>query len=188
MAEEASKRALVLLAPGAEEMETVITVDVLRRAKLEVVLAGLESADPITCSRNVVLVPDMALAAAQASGPFDVLVLPGGAGGAAALRDSATLTAALTCLSLSLLAAATTVLAKHNIGAGKRATSHPGVADDVRSHFQYSEDRVVVDGNLITSRGPGTTMEFALAIVRHLLGEAAVQTVAPPMIMYPGQA
>ena len=83
------KKVLVILSPGAEEMETVISTDVLRRAKINVILAGLDSADPVECSRKVCIVPDMSLDDAVTKGPFDVVVLPGGLGGSKRLAASA---------------------------------------------------------------------------------------------------
>ena len=86
-----AKKVLVILAGGAEEMETVISVDVLRRAGLEVVVAGLAGNTPVSCSRGVTLCPDTSLAAATAdnSAIFDCVLLPGGGAGAAALCASA---------------------------------------------------------------------------------------------------
>ena len=84
----AEKKALVILSPGAEEMETVISVDVLRRAKISVTLAGIDSSEPVTCSRNVRIVPDTSLEDAAAGGPYDVVVLPGGLGGSNRLAES----------------------------------------------------------------------------------------------------
>ena len=75
------KKALLILAPGAEEMETVITADVLRRAKVEVIIAGLDSAEPVECSRGVKILPDSSLDSAAERGPYDLVVLPGGLGG-----------------------------------------------------------------------------------------------------------
>lgn len=82
------KKALVILAPGAEEMETVITADVLRRAKISVTLAGLDSSHPVECSRSIRIVPDMSLNEAIEGGPYDVVVLPGGLGGSKRLAES----------------------------------------------------------------------------------------------------
>lgn len=82
------KKALVILSPGAEEMETVISVDVLRRAKISVTLAGIASSEPVTCSRDVRIVPDMSLEEAATKGPYDVIVLPGGLGGSKKLAES----------------------------------------------------------------------------------------------------
>lgn len=82
------KKALVILSPGAEEMETVISVDVLRRAKISVTLAGIDSSAPVTCSRDVRIVPDMSLEEAAGLGTYDVVVLPGGLGGSKRLAES----------------------------------------------------------------------------------------------------
>ena len=82
------KKALVILSPGAEEMETVISVDVMRRAKIAVTVAGIDSSSPVTCSREVRIVPDMSLEEAATQGPYDVVVLPGGLGGSQRLAES----------------------------------------------------------------------------------------------------
>ncbi len=82
------KKALVVLSPGAEEMETVISVDIMRRAKISVTLAGLDSSDPVKCSRDVRIVPDSSLEDAATQGPYDVVVLPGGLGGSKCLAAS----------------------------------------------------------------------------------------------------
>lgn len=78
----------MILSPGAEEMETVISVDVMRRAQIAVTLAGIDSSSPVTCSRNIRIVPDIALEEAASQGPYDVVVLPGGLGGAKRLAES----------------------------------------------------------------------------------------------------
>ena len=83
---EMAKTALVLLAEGAEEMETVITVDVLRRAEIDVTVAGLTGPDTVKCSRGVFVKPDVALSEA-ASKQYDIIILPGGLKGAQAIAD-----------------------------------------------------------------------------------------------------
>lgn len=82
------KRALVILSPGAEEMETVISVDVLRRAKISVTLAGIDSSEPVTCSRDIRILPDVSLDEAATRGPYDVVILPGGLEGSKRLAES----------------------------------------------------------------------------------------------------
>jgi protein DJ-1 len=82
------KKALVILSPGAEEMETVISIDVMRRAKISVTIAGVDSSAPVTCSRDVRIVPDVSLEEAATQGPYDVVVLPGGLGGSKRLAES----------------------------------------------------------------------------------------------------
>ncbi|CAI5687587.1 unnamed protein product [Oreochromis niloticus] len=84
----AGKRALVILSKGAEEMETVIPVDIMRRAGIAVTVAGLTGKEPVQCSRNVVICPDASLEEASKQGPYDVVLLPGGMPGAQNLAES----------------------------------------------------------------------------------------------------
>ncbi|OZJ02733.1 hypothetical protein BZG36_04706 [Bifiguratus adelaidae] len=156
-----SKKALVIIADGTEEMEATISIDVLRRAKLNVVVAGFDTSSSkpyVTCSRNVKIVPDVSLDTAVQDA-YDVVVIPGGAEGAKTLSSSKTVQSLLQ----------------------KQATS--GIIACICADFDYQEARVVVDGNLITSRGPGTAFLFALTIIKELLGEEAMKEVAGPMIM-----
>lgn len=181
-----AKKVLILLASGAEEMEVVITADVLRRAGLEVTLAGVEGPAPVRCSRGVVLVPDCDLAAV--TGDFDLIVLPGGAEGAKRLGESPRVGALLAeqerkSRLIGAICAAPSALQRHGIGKGKALTSHPSVAAGLREHGSYREDRVVQDGNLITSRGPGTAFEFALSLVARLLGQPAADALRAPMLV-----
>ncbi|XP_052760041.1 Parkinson disease protein 7 homolog [Mya arenaria] len=182
-------KALLILSEGAEEMETVISVDVLRRAGIDVTVAGLNSAEAVECSRKVKIVPDMSLGEASKHGPYDVIVCPGGAQGAKNLASSAEVGQILSEQEkggrlVAAVCAAPIALASHKIGSGKSVTSHPSVKDKMTSAgYQYSEDRVVQDGKLITSRGPGTTFEFALKIVEVLLGADKANSLVPPMLL-----
>ena len=83
---------------------------------------------------------------------------------------------------IAVICASPIALAKHEIGLNKTITSHPSVANQL-SKYKYSEDRVVIDGELITSRGPGTAFEFALAIVKKMVGQEKVNQITPPMIL-----
>jgi protein DJ-1 len=83
-----SKRALVILAQGAEEMELVIPVDIMRRAGIKVIVAGLTGKDPVQCSHDVVICPNASLEDAKKQGPYDAVVLPGGNLGAKNLCKS----------------------------------------------------------------------------------------------------
>ncbi len=179
-------RALVLLADGAEEMEVTIVVDVLRRGGIDVVLAGLAGPDPVTCSRDVRLVPDCSLD--DVSGAFDCIVLPGGAGGSEALAASRAVGALLADQQLAAgrvvaaICAAPAALAAHGIAPGTRMTSHPSVRAEVEAFTPYEESAVVVDGDVITSRGPGTAFAFAFAIIERLRGAEVVDAVRAPMM------
>ena len=181
--------ALVLLAEGAEEMETVITVDVLRRGEVEVTLAEIAGSDPVICSRQVKIVPDKSLDDALKAGPYDVVVCPGGLGGAKNLSESAAVGILLQEQEkagryVAAICAAPTAMKAHKICSGKTVTSHPSVKDKmVDGGYKYSEDRVVADGKLITSQGPGTTFEFGLKIVEKLQGAEKANSLVNPMIL-----
>lgn len=182
------KKVLVPLAAGAEEMETVIIVDVLRRAGLDVVLAGLDGTAPVLCSRNVQVLPDCALAAAIEKGPYDAVVLPGGAKGAENLAASPVIQNLLSTQAgegrlVAAICAAPIALKAAGVGQGRALTSHPAVKEKVAAFGSYKEDRVVRDGKLVTSRGPGTAFEFALVLIEDLLGREAAENVAGPMLL-----
>uniref|UniRef100_A0AC11DXM6 Parkinsonism associated deglycase n=1 Tax=Ovis aries TaxID=9940 RepID=A0AC11DXM6_SHEEP len=130
----ASKRALVILAKGAEEMETVIPVDVMRRAGIKVTVAGLAGKDPVQCSRDVVICPDASLEDARKEGPYDVVVLPGGNLGAQNLSESAAVKEILKEQEkrkglIAAICAGPTALLAHEIGFGSKVTTHPLAKD-----------------------------------------------------------
>ncbi|MBK8254744.1 MAG: DJ-1/PfpI family protein [Polyangiaceae bacterium] len=177
---------LVLLATGAEEMETTITVDVLRRGGIQVTLAGVDGSDPVLCSRGVRIVPDIALT--DAKGPFDMIVLPGGNEGARRLAESSAVGALLREQEASgkiaaAICAAPTALAAHGVFAGRKLTAYPTVRDRIASHGSVVDDEVVDDRNLVTSQGPGTTFSFALALVEKLAGKATADSVRKGMLL-----
>ena len=170
-------RVLVPLAPGYEELEAVTIIDLLRRAQVEVVSAGL-TAGPVTGSRGTVLVPDTTLDAALTQN-FDMVVLPGGQPGATNLEHDARVIALLQGMAAAgkftaAICAAPKVLAVAGLLDGKRATSYPGALDVARfPQIRLETQAVVRDGNVLTSRGPGTAMDFALALIEQLIGRAA---------------
>lgn len=176
-------KVLVPLAEGVEEMEAVIVIDTLRRAGFEVVTAGLQ-AGPLTASRGVRLIPDTTLDEVDADA-FDALVLPGGKG-VARLRQDARVLAAVRTLHtqgrwVCAVCAAPLVLQDAGILAGRKVTCFPGVAEQLTATARRPE-RVVVDGHLITSQGAGTSLEFALEMVRQLGGAALAERVAREMV------
>jgi protein DJ-1 len=180
-----TSRALLLLATGAEEMEVAIAADVMRRAGIEVTIAGIDGAEPVRCSRGLQITPDLALS--DARGQFDALVLPGGGPGAQRLCASEEVGRLLreqegNGLLLAAICAAPSALKAHGVFAGKRMTIYPGMESEIAGHGQVEHDRVVIDGNLITSRGPGTAFEFALAIVERLQGPDVAAMVRAPLL------
>lgn len=176
-------KVLVPLAEGVEEMEAVIVIDTLRRAGFEVVTAGLK-AGPLTASRGVRLIPDTTLDEVHAES-FDALVLPGGKGVGLLRQDARVLQAVRTLHAqgrwVCAVCAAPLVLQDAAILAGRKVTCFPGVAEQL-TVVARQPGRVVVDGRLITSQGAGTSLEFALEIVRQLGGAALAQRVAREMV------
>lgn len=167
-------RVLVPLAQGCEEIEAVTVIDLLRRAGIEVVAAGLDAA-VVTASRGTRLVPDMTLDEALGR-DYDLVVLPGGQPGADNLEADPRIGALLRRSIeqgrlVAAICAAPKVLASAGLLDGRRATSFPGALDPARlPEVTLVGDGVVRDGNVITSRGPGTAMDFALALIDILAG------------------
>ncbi|KAJ1647457.1 hypothetical protein J3B02_001496 [Coemansia erecta] len=190
-----AKKAIVFVADGTEEMEATITIDVLRRAGIQVLVLAVEATigEPVTCSRNVKIVPDAYLGDDSAKiGAFDAVIVPGGAQGAATLSQNdqvksiladfhaqKKIVAAICAGSLAIKTAGI----QSKVPQPLRLTSHPSVKDQLENDFVYKEDRVVVDANLVTSRGPGTAFEFALSLVSLLAGEDKAREVAGPMML-----
>ncbi len=182
-------KALVLLARGNEEMEAVIAIDVMRRGEIDVTVAGVDGADAVTCSRGVVITPDVALDAV--TGEYDIVVLPGGAAGAQRLAEAQAVGDLLREQEregrwVGAICAAPVALKQHRVFQGRRMTSHPSVRGMLEGWAEYSEHSVVEDGNLITSRGPGTAFPFALRIVGALTDAERMAQVRAPM-MFPVQ-
>ncbi len=179
---------LISLAEGFEELEVVAVVDVLRRAGIETVVAGLAEG-PVKASRGTVLVPDAALDAVMER-EFDMIVLPGGMPGVKHLRADPRIRRLLERTRAAgrytaAICAAPTLLADFGMLEGRQATSNPKFKDQVAVAFgvRYREDPVVVDGRLVTSRGPGTAMLFALQLVETLLGRAKRDEVEQGLVM-----
>ncbi|BAV32685.1 4-methyl-5(B-hydroxyethyl)-thiazole monophosphate biosynthesis protein [Sulfuricaulis limicola] len=166
---------LVPLAQGVEELEAVTVVDLLRRAGIEVVTAGLDTA-PVKGSRGTVLLPDTTLDQALAR-EYDMLVLPGGQPGATHLEQDTRILALAGKMArdkrfTAAICAAPRVLARAGVLEGKRATSFPGTLDPAQwPNVRLENSAVVTDGRVITSRGPGTAMDFALELIALLAGK-----------------
>lgn len=164
-------RVLVPLAQDCEEIESVTVIDILRRAGIEVVSAGLEKG-PVKASRGVVLVPDTDLDTALQS-EYDMIALPGGAGTRHLLDDERILSLIKKMASngrhVAAICAAPTVLAKAGLLEGKRATAYPGTIE--KMGIANTGVPVLQDGIIVTSRGPGTAMDFALHLVEILAGK-----------------
>lgn len=174
------KTVLVTLAPGFEEIETITVVDILRRAGARVTL-GATQYGPIEGSRGVSVLPDTTLDRLGEQETFDLIVLPGGQPGTDNLCKNTAVHSLLqeqaeAGRAIAAICAAPMVLDQAGLLEGRCVTSHPSVADRLNSGH-YVESRVAVDGNLITSRAPGTALEFALALVDKLFGPERMEMV-----------
>jgi 4-methyl-5(b-hydroxyethyl)-thiazole monophosphate biosynthesis len=169
------KRVLVPLAEGFEEIEAVTIIDVLRRAGLDVVTAALAD-NPVTGSHGIRITADTPLAA-LAEQEFDMIALPGGMPGAEHLKKDPRIGEIVRRQHqrgrpVAAICAAPMVLAAAGVLEGRRATSFPGFLKDAKGPTVVG-DAVVVDRGVITSRGPGTALDFALTLVEELAGRTA---------------
>ncbi|KAG9510941.1 Protein dj-1beta [Fragariocoptes setiger] len=184
-------KALLVIADGSEEMESTIPADVLRRGGIDVMIAGLKSAEPVKCSRGVKIVPDASLADVS-SGNYDVVILPGGLAGAESFCASKEIGELLKKQEtankyIAAICAAPTAIKHHSIGVGKRLTSYPAMYerfnDGSNSHQYVHDQTTVVDGKLVTSKGPGTAFEFALKLVELLEGAEVADKVKQGLLL-----
>lgn len=181
-----AKKVLVPIADGSEEIEAVCIIDTLRRAGAEVTVASVDKLQ-VTASRGVKLVADAQIADC-ASQMYDGIVLPGGMPGAEHLRDSAELIEMLRKqkqagrLYAALCASPAVVLHHHKLIEKVRVTCFPGMRNRLDPAYA-SDERVVVDGNCVTSQGPATAIEFSLKLVELLFGPAKAKEVGAAMLV-----
>jgi 4-methyl-5(b-hydroxyethyl)-thiazole monophosphate biosynthesis len=180
---------LLPLAKGFEEVEAVALIDVMRRGGIEVRIAFIE--DELRHGRVVVGGNGIGVQADTSlkniiSADFDMMVLPGGWGGTYALAENARIIELVKEFKeskiIGAMCAAPFVLKKAGV-LGNNYTCYPGAKDEI-DHPGYREDmKVVTDGNVMTSRGPGTAVCFGLAIVERLVGKESMQAVKDGMLL-----
>ena len=180
-----SEQVVVVLATGFEEIEAVTPIDVLRRAGVDVVVAGV-GATAVQGAHGVTYQCDAALEDIQTTPR--AIVLPGGLPGAENLGKSG----AVKEMSLkvheaggicaAICAAPALTFAKFGLLNDCTATCYPTFEKEFDPSTKHSEDRVVVDGNIITSRGPGTSLEFSLKLAAMLVGQAAADEIQGQML------
>lgn len=181
-----AKTAIVVLAEGFEEIEAIAPIDVLRRAGVRVTVVGV-GGKTVKSSRGIGIQTECLLE--EIKDLPDAVILPGGLPGATNLAKEAGLAAFLKKMNeagnliAAICAAPAVVLAPLGILDGKKATCYPGCERDFSSKTVHSPERVVKDGNLITSQGPGTSLEFALEIVRELVGNEMAASLREKMII-----
>ena len=178
-------KVLVPIAEGCEELEAVTIIDLLRRAGIEVITAGLE-AGPVKASRGVVLMPDTTLDEAL-SQEYDMVVLPGGGPGSDRLDADDRIRDLLVKMANSekftaAICAAPRVLNNAGLLKGKAATCYPGVLGDSDLPGLDTKQSVVQDGKVVTSRGPGTAIDFALTLIENLLDSKARNNVEAGLV------
>lgn len=177
-------KVVVPLAEGFEEIEFSTIVDILRRAGIDVTVAGLKEG-VIDGAHGVRITPDTQLDKVSAD-DFDAIILPGGYPGFVNLGDSEKVLKLVKEMHdrnkyVTAICGAPSVLAKAGVIQGKRATIYPGM-EDTLTGAQPSDERVVVDGKIITSRGPGTAMEFAIKLVEVLAGKSLAEEVTKSVL------
>uniref|UniRef100_A0ACD5VUU4 Uncharacterized protein n=1 Tax=Avena sativa TaxID=4498 RepID=A0ACD5VUU4_AVESA len=181
-------KVLLPLANGSEEMEAITMIDALRRANADVVVASVEDGVEIAARYGTRIVADVTLdAAAAGQTQFDLIIVPGGMPGAETLGGCEELVALLKRQAeanrpYGAIGAATAhVLQPHGLLVGRKATTCTSMTG-LLADGSECENRVVVDGNVITSRSPGTAMEFAVAVVEKLLGRDEARRVAEGLL------
>jgi len=163
------KRVAVLLAEGFEEIEALTVVDIMRRANVSCDMVGIEKLSVIG-SHNIEVKCDKVLR--DDINEYDLIVLPGGMPGSVNLKNSEKVINAVKYFNennklMGVICAAPIVLAAANIISGRNITSFPGCKEELKG-CNYKEDEVVVDGNIITSRGPATAMSFSYKLLEAL--------------------
>ncbi|ACY83828.1 protein deglycase YajL [Edwardsiella piscicida] len=189
-----SVSALVCLAPGSEETEVVTTHDLLVRAGIRVVSASAapDGSREIVCSRGVRLLADTTLVQV-ADEPFDALILPGGVAGAECLRDSDLVIEKIRQMHLegrliaAICAAPALILQHHNLFPIANMTGYPGMKSAIPAE-KWMDKRAYYDERvrLLTSQGPGTSIDFALKIIDILLGRENAAAVAAQLVTAAG--
>ncbi len=181
------KQVAVLFVDGFEEIEAVTVVDVLRRARVQVTMVGVEGR-VVTGSHGIAVHVDATLPDVVARGLwFDGVVLPGGMPGAATLRDSPAVVEFLMVQHrrgaiAAAICAAPIVLGGAGLLAGKKATCYPGFEADLGGASLVTAP-VVDAGDVVTSRGVGTALEFALALVERFTDVATARTLGEAMLV-----
>lgn len=184
-----TKTALVPIADGSEDIESVTIIDVLRRAGIDVTVASVmpEQRTQITAARGTRIIADTHIESCSQQ-HFDLIALPGGIPGANHLRDCPVLIEMLRQQRdaghwfTAICASPAVVFATHQLTTDYETTAHPGFT----AHLHHFRDaRTVVDRNCITSQGPGTALEFSLTLVEVLLGKEKRDQVAAPMVLGP---
>uniref|UniRef100_A0A0K0E0B4 D-lactate dehydratase n=1 Tax=Strongyloides stercoralis TaxID=6248 RepID=A0A0K0E0B4_STRER len=181
--------ALVIASNGSEDIELVTPVDVLRRSNIEVTVASLQDTETITCTNGSEFKVNSKLSDVKGK-TFDAVILPGGGPGSKAFAESSLVGEILKNHEgkgkvVAAICAAPIAFASHKIASGGTLTSYPCFEEElVKAGYKYSTDRVVVYGDkIVTSRGPGTAMDFAFKLSEMLAGKEKADEVRKAMLI-----
>lgn len=180
-------KVLVPIANGNEDIETITIIDVLRRGGLTVTVASIHDAKPVVLAHGVKLEADVLLTDV-ADQVFDAIVLPGGMPGAEHLRDCELLIDMLEkhdiqdALLAAICASPAVVFGTHGFVIDKQATCYPGFEEGLTGAEYLANEPVVMDGNILTGRGPAVAMVFSLTVLGNLQGYEAAQKVADGLL------
>lgn len=184
-----AKQSYIFLAPGVEEIEAMATIDALRRAEIPVVAVAVDTTLQIKGATGQTIVADSLISDVNVD-DADWLIVPGGVPGAPNLHASAKVSEMLLehydkgGRIASICAGPAVVLAPLGILKGKKATCYPGLGESIDSNGgEYVKEKVVVVPGLITSEGPGTTLPFAIEIIRQTKGDKVADDTAASMIV-----
>jgi len=181
-----NKRVLMILADGFEEIEAIAVIDILRRCSIEVRTASLSGQTLVAGGHQIIVQADVLLKDIRAD--FDACILPGGSAGAQRLADSDIVHSLISVMHqankiiAAICAAPAKVLSPAGLLDGRKATCYPGMQNLFPSSATYLEDPVVIDGNIITSRGAGTALEFAFTLAEQLVGKKVIHEVRVKMV------
>lgn len=179
-------KAIVFLADGFEEVEGLTVVDLLRRAQIDVETVSIMETKKVIGRSRIQVKADQELGKAVFD-DADMLVLPGGQPGTTYLGENEKVRKVLLKFDkedkkIAAICAAPTVLGKYGLLKGKRATCYPGCEDQLTGAEIVLDEEVVKDGNIITSRGAGTAIPFALKLIEELLDADAAETIRKDIV------
>ena len=181
------KTAVIVLADGFEEIEAITPIDVLRRAGVEVIIAGVGKTE-VKGSRGIRVIADTRLE--DYTGIPEAVILPGGLPGAENLKNSPVVSAFIQKIRqndkiIAAICAAPALVLTGQPGflEGKKITCYPGYEKELGPGATFDDERVVTDALLVTSRGPGTAMEFSLELVSRLADERTANLLREKMLV-----
>ncbi len=175
----------IFMANGCEEIEGLTVVDIVRRAGLDITMISISGSREVTSSHNVTFLADITKNDVDYN-EFEGIVLPGGMPGTLNLGADETVIQVIRQFArerklVAAICAAPSILGQEHILDGKNATCHPGFEDKLLGAV-WKKEPVVVDGNIITSRGMGTAIDFGLEIVRYFADEGTVEKLKKDLV------